>query len=121
MLSSTNFLIDFKIKRASIRRERKRKFSSSRLFASSTLKLIWNVDYEFAFNSGDTWKTLNVAGSPRQRTVTDSDLYAQMEAMLMEPVSGSVWTGTDQFNIEMFRQRSSTGATSSCFSRPRTR
>ena len=63
--------------------------------------LIWNVDYEFAFNSGDTWKSLNVPGSPRERTVTDSDLYSQMEAMLMEPVSGSVWTGTDQFNIEM--------------------
>ena len=63
--------------------------------------LIWNVDYEFAFNSGDTWKSLNVPGSPRERTVTDSDLYSQMEAMLMEPVSGSVWTGTDQFNIDM--------------------
>ncbi len=63
--------------------------------------LIWNVDYEFAFNSGDTWKSLNVPGSPRERTVTDSDLYSQMEAMLMEPVSGSVWTGTNQFNIDM--------------------
>lgn len=60
---------------------------------------IWNVDYEFAFNSGDTWKSLNVPGSPRQRTVTDTQIYSQMEAMLMEPVSGSVWTGTDQFNI----------------------
>ena len=35
-------------------------------------------DYQFDFNPGDAWKTLNVAGSPRQRTVTDSDLYAQM-------------------------------------------
>jgi hypothetical protein len=65
----------------------------------NSLTLIWNVDYEFAFNDGDTWKSLNVPGSPRQRTVTDTDIYSQMEAMLMEPISGSVWTGTDQFNI----------------------
>ena len=38
---------------------------------------------------------------PRQRTVTDSDLYAQMEAMLLEPMSGGAWTGTAQYNIAM--------------------
>jgi hypothetical protein len=65
----------------------------------NSLTLIWNVDFEFAFNSGDTWKSLNYPGSPRERTVTDTELYSQMEAMLMEPVSGPVWTGTDQFNI----------------------
>jgi hypothetical protein len=58
-------------------------------------------DYLFNFNAGDTWKTLNVAGSPRQRTVTDADLYAQMEAMLYEPMSGGTWTGTTQYNIDM--------------------
>jgi hypothetical protein len=58
-------------------------------------------DYQFDFNPGDTWKTLNVAGSPRQRTVTDSDLYAQMEAMLLEPMSGGTWVGTAQYNIAM--------------------
>ena len=58
-------------------------------------------DYQFDFNPGDTWKTLNVAGSPRQRTITDSDLYDQMEAMLLEPMSGGVWTGTAQYNIAM--------------------
>ncbi len=61
----------------------------------------WNIDYQFDFNPGDTWKTLNVAGSPRQRTITDSDLYDQMEAMLLEPMSGGVWTGTAQYNIAM--------------------
>ena len=59
------------------------------------------ADYQFDFNPGDTWKTLNVAGSPRQRTITDSDLYDQMEAMLLEPMSGGVWTGTAQYNIAM--------------------
>lgn len=59
----------------------------------------WNADYQFDFNAGDTWKSLNVAGSPRQRTVTDADLYNQMEYMLLEPASGGTWTGTTQFNI----------------------
>ena len=59
----------------------------------------WNADFLFDFDPGDTWKSLNVAGSPRQRTVTDTDLYNQMEAMLMEPMSGGTWTGTSQFNI----------------------
>lgn len=59
----------------------------------------WNADYQFDFNSGDTWKPLNVTGSPRQRTVTDTDLYIQMEYMLLEPASGGTWTGTTQFNI----------------------
>lgn len=60
---------------------------------------VWNTDYQFDFNSGDTWKSINVAGSPRQRTVTDTDIYTQMEAMLMEPMSGGVWAGTNQYNI----------------------
>lgn len=65
---------------------------------------IWNADYQFDFNPGDTWKSLNVAGSPRQRTVTDTQLYTQMEAMLMEPMSGGTWTGTNQFNIKALSQ-----------------
>jgi hypothetical protein len=59
------------------------------------------VDFAFNFNQGDTWKSLNFPGSPRQRTVTDTDLYSQIEAMLMEPMSGGVWSGTNQFNIAM--------------------
>lgn len=59
----------------------------------------WNANYQFDFAVGDKWKSLNVAGSPRERTITDADLLTQMEAMLLEPMSGSVWTGTNQFNI----------------------
>jgi hypothetical protein len=59
------------------------------------------TDFVFSFNPGDTWKTLNFSGSPRQRTVTDTDLYNQIEAMLMEPMSGGTWTGTTQYNIGM--------------------
>jgi len=59
------------------------------------------VDYVFDFEAGDTWKSLNVAGSPRERTITDSDIYMQIEAMLMEPMSGGVWTGTNQYDITL--------------------
>jgi hypothetical protein len=59
------------------------------------------VDVEFDFLPGATWNTLNFSGSPRQRTVTDTDIYSQVEAMLMEPMSGGTWTGTSQFNITL--------------------
>lgn len=62
---------------------------------------VWLFDFQLDFNPGDTWKTLNYSGSPRQRTITDSQIYSQMEAMLSEPMSGSVWTGTNQYNIAM--------------------
>ena len=65
----------------------------------NALTYAWNADYQLNFNPGDTWKPLNVAGSPRQRTVTDTYLYTQMEAMLLEPMSGGTWTGTTQYNI----------------------
>jgi hypothetical protein len=61
----------------------------------------WNTDFQFDFNPGDTWKSINFPGSPRERTVTDTDIYTQMEAMLLEPQTGGVWTGTSQFNIGM--------------------
>jgi len=59
----------------------------------------FGVDFQFAFSPGDTWKSLNVAGSPRQRTVTDVAVETQMEYMLLEPPSGGTWNGTSQFNI----------------------
>lgn len=62
------------------------------------------VDYLFNFNPGDAWKSLNVAGSPRQRTVTDAQVQTQMEYMLLEPPSGLTWTGTSQFNITNLEQ-----------------
>ena len=64
----------------------------------------WAVDYNFNFNSGDTWKSLNVAGSPRQRTVTDAQVQTQIEYMLLEPPTGLTWTGTTQFNITNLEQ-----------------
>lgn len=72
-------------------------FEGLRLLNAITCQ--WNSDYQLDFAPGDTWKSLNVAGSPRQRTITDTDLYNQMEAMLMEPMSGGTWTGTKMYNI----------------------
>ena len=62
---------------------------------------IWNTDYQFDWNPGDTWRSINIDSSPRQRTLTDTDLFDQMEAMLLEPMSGSIWTGTNQYNIAL--------------------
>ena len=62
------------------------------------------ADYLFDFAPGDAWKTLNVAGSPRQRTVTDAQVQTQIEYMLLEKPSGLTWTGTNQFNITNLEQ-----------------
>lgn len=60
----------------------------------------WNNNFTFLTNPAITWYSLaTLAGSPRQRTLTDSYLYMLMEYMLLEPPSGSVWTGTSQFTL----------------------
>lgn len=47
-----------------------------------------------------TWYDLTqVANTLRPYTVTDVDLYTIMEYHLLEPPTGAVWTGTDQFQI----------------------
>lgn len=65
---------------------------------------IWNAQYVIDWVPGSGWQSLNQAGSPRVRTITDTDIYTQMQYMLMEPPTGSVWTGTNQFNITNFSQ-----------------
>lgn len=45
------------------------------------------------------WFAANGTGSPRQPTLTDNDVYTLIEYHLLEPPTGSTWTGTDQFNI----------------------
>jgi hypothetical protein len=62
------------------------------------------VDYVFDFDAGGTWLSINVAGSPRERTVTDAEIQTQMEYMLLEPPTGLTWTGTTQFNITALEQ-----------------
>ena len=63
---------------------------------------VWNADQKLDFSPGNKWKSLNFAGSVRERTVTDSDLFTVMQYHFLEPPSGSTWTGTTQFTIEAF-------------------
>jgi hypothetical protein len=63
----------------------------------------WKTD--FVFNPNQLWNTLaNAPGSPRVRTLTDTDAYTQMEYMLLEPPTGGTWTGTPQFSISDLAQ-----------------
>jgi hypothetical protein len=60
----------------------------------------WNADYAFTATSQTVWYPLSTpATSPRLRTLTDTYLYTLMEYHLLEPPSGSTWTGTSQFSI----------------------
>lgn len=76
------------------------------LYLQDALRL-WNSVTEvwkenFILDPGtDIWINLAIiAGSPRLRTVTDADLYARMQYMLLEPPSGAgTWTGTNQFDL----------------------
>lgn len=46
------------------------------------------------------WFSLDtMAGSPRVRTVTDTEIYTLMEYHLLEPPTGGTWTGTPQFSM----------------------
>ena len=45
------------------------------------------------------WFAANGAGTPRQQTLTDTDVYNIIEYHLLEPATGATWTGTNQFSI----------------------
>jgi len=59
----------------------------------------WRQD--FVFTNGVGWSNLGtLTGSPRLRTVTDAEVYSEMQCMLFEPPSGAgPWLGTNQFNL----------------------
>jgi hypothetical protein len=60
----------------------------------------WNTYFPFAATAAPVWYNMgSMAGSPRLRTLTDVYLYTLMEYHLLEPPSGSTWTGTSQFSI----------------------
>ncbi len=67
--------------------------------------LTWTWRQDFVFNTGQLWNSLAyLNGSPRQRTITDQYCYTELEYMLLEPASGSTWTGTSQFSISDLSQ-----------------
>jgi hypothetical protein len=65
----------------------------------------WRVDFQYN-DRVNLWNSLgNLAGSPRQRTILDTDVYAELEFMLLEPsTNNGVWTGTNQFSIQVLSQ-----------------
>jgi hypothetical protein len=60
----------------------------------------WQVDFVFNTDSRIWYPVPLLAGSPRARTVMDSQLYTVIEYHLLEPATGSTWTGTSQFTLE---------------------
>lgn len=66
----------------------------------NALTEIWNVTFAFTPTSANVWyDTSQLVGSPRLRTVDDTDLYTIMQYHLLEPPTGGTWTGTSQFSI----------------------
>jgi hypothetical protein len=61
---------------------------------------IWNAPLLVTQANGQWINTGTQTGSPRLRSVTDVDLYTQMEYMLLEPASGGAWTGSSQFTLQ---------------------
>ena len=66
----------------------------------NALTEMWNADFTFTADNTTSWYDLStLSGSPRTRTVTDIDLYDILQAHLLEPPTGGVWTGTTQFDL----------------------
>lgn len=59
----------------------------------------WNQTVALTNADGQWINTGTLSSSPRLRSVTDVDLYEQMEYMLLEPASGGTWTGSTQFTL----------------------
>ena len=68
--------------------------------------LCWAWRQDFTFNPTQLWNSLGtLAGSPRQRTLTDLYIYGELEYLLLEPSNQTgTWTGTNQFSISSLSQ-----------------
>ena len=66
----------------------------------NALTEIWITSFALTQNPAPTWYDISkLAGSPRLRTVLDTDLYTIMQYHLLEPATGGTWTGTSQFTL----------------------
>ncbi len=66
----------------------------------NALTEIWITALSFTSGATPVWYDISMlAGSPRLRTLQDTDLYTVMQYHLLEPASGGIWTGTSQFTI----------------------
>jgi len=66
----------------------------------NALTEIWITALSFTSAPTPIWTDISqLAGSPRLRTLNDTDLYTVMQYHLLEPPSAGTWTGTSQFTI----------------------
>ncbi len=87
----------------------------------NSLTAFWATPFSLTINPLFTqnWFPANGTGSPRLPTLTDNDVYTLIEYHLLEPPTGSTWTGTNQFNITdlaqaMSRRRNEILQSSAC-------
>src|ERR1700685_4338526 len=65
----------------------------------NALTEFWTAEYTFGASSTGVWYDISqLPGSPRVRTIVDTDVYTAMEYALLEPPTGGTWTGTTQFD-----------------------
>lgn len=74
-------------------------YESLRIF--NALTAYWTAPYTLTLTPpfATNWFQADGSGSPRQPTLTDTDIYTSIEYHLLEPPTGSTWSGTNQFNI----------------------
>ena len=63
----------------------------------------WVTPYNLTVSAAG-WIAANGSGSPRQQTLTDTDIYTLIQYHLLEPPTGSTWTGTNQFSLSDLSQ-----------------
>jgi hypothetical protein len=66
---------------------------------------MWRADFQYN-DPVNLWNSLgSLPGSPRLRTITDVEVYAELEYLLLEPSNlTGTWTGTNQFGISVLSQ-----------------
>jgi hypothetical protein len=80
-------------------------YISTSLRQFNSLTWMWRADFQYN-DPVNIWNSLgSLPDSPRLRTITDQQVYAELEYMLLEPSNNtSTWTGTSQFNISVMSQ-----------------
>ena len=79
-------------------------YESLRVWSSLTAFWAAPFTYDITVPLAQNWYAANGAGSPRLPILTDTDVYTLIEYHLLEPPTGSTWTGTNQFNIANLAQ-----------------
>jgi hypothetical protein len=76
-------------------------YLSEALGVFNSLTGFWKTYFTFDLEPPFTqnWFPANGSGSPRQQTLTDTDIYKLIEYHLIEPPTGATWTGTNQFSM----------------------